>query len=691
MKQTIPFDFQEIYNSLVEIMYKKGYDAPYEGSNLAQLLTIISYATSMLNANTAININEMLLTLAQKHKNIIQDAKVLGYEPTQARSYIYQLELKFKDHKIYNFKPEKTFFTSNGKFYYYLDKDFELDLTDKSIDLENFTHFINVKEGTLISKENDKTLLKFVTKDQFFTIPYENIEDDGIFVTVTPPSNKTFKQKPEIFKKSNILLLDNNDTLQNSFIRIQDIETKTPTIYFQYAGAGKPLRQGSEVDIRLLITSGPQGFCNETWDSLDENIEINSFALLQPGTDIESLESIRLNAPLLNNTASRLVVANDYEAICRKHGAVKLAKVFGGEDEYPEKLGNIYFSLTPESQIRNIVDLDDYKLNFQAQDIRDYEKTKNIKNLNNNLFLLEDQLFKNFAKKLDTSSLNYYEPGVIDLVRNYNLPSLEYNIRNPVYILIDISVDIVKYGLTDIKTQVREKIKNLISQYILKLENFETEYFESNLINIIDDNLTSTSGLELDTSFNIILSPRNIYHETINSVYFAGASEDPYLANPSFEGLKETFIKFYLDTPYEKLYKNKYLILENLPKFGESSLGKLEIDTSTYKKDEKVYDFSKECITFLLKLDGKIVGTYKIINKRETYIEVKFYVSGDGYAPKMFIKDKCIEFDKVDSSKFNNIQTIKLIYPSNNFKTTRNTIFKLNKIMFKEIVKELKN
>lgn len=75
IKETIPFSFEEIYSDLVKRMTKKGYDAPYEGSNLAQLITLLSYSISSLNFNTAVNINENILELARKRKNIIQDRK----------------------------------------------------------------------------------------------------------------------------------------------------------------------------------------------------------------------------------------------------------------------------------------------------------------------------------------------------------------------------------------------------------------------------------------------------------------------------------------------------------------------------------------------------------------------------------------------------------------------------------------
>ena len=70
-KETIPFSFSDIYSNIQAKFTENGYDYQ-EGSNTAQLITAMSYLVSMLNANTAVNINENILTLARKRTNILQ-------------------------------------------------------------------------------------------------------------------------------------------------------------------------------------------------------------------------------------------------------------------------------------------------------------------------------------------------------------------------------------------------------------------------------------------------------------------------------------------------------------------------------------------------------------------------------------------------------------------------------------------
>ena len=46
--ETIPFNFDEVYEGIAAKFADKGYDSLYEGSNTSQLIAAMSYLTSML-------------------------------------------------------------------------------------------------------------------------------------------------------------------------------------------------------------------------------------------------------------------------------------------------------------------------------------------------------------------------------------------------------------------------------------------------------------------------------------------------------------------------------------------------------------------------------------------------------------------------------------------------------------------
>jgi hypothetical protein len=120
--ETIPFTFNDLFEESKGIFEDAGFDVS-DGSNTTQLSAVMSYLVSALNTNTAININETLLPYATKRKNIIQDARVLGYEPTRKTSYQYRIKIRLDDKMCgYGSFTLKKFssITANGNTYYYM-------------------------------------------------------------------------------------------------------------------------------------------------------------------------------------------------------------------------------------------------------------------------------------------------------------------------------------------------------------------------------------------------------------------------------------------------------------------------------------------------------------------------------------------------------------------------------------------
>jgi len=662
LKETVPFTFDEIYAGLVTKFAEKGYDAPYDGSNLAQLITSLAYTTSMLNANTAININETILTLAQKRPNIIQDARLLGYECAKQVSYVYELELKFKNTQLYTISKHSKF-EANGNTYYYMGDDIEVDATAGD------TITIKVKEGELHTYINEpENLRQVVANLQYFDIPYTNVEQEGIEVFVTYYEIDGILTTRSKFRRSETLLLDTDDDLMKKFIRLDNNEMYTPRIYFVLSGVGFEIPRGALIEMNVLVSKGPDGGMTSLPTSpLD--VEILGYTLITKGAVEESNESIKENAPVLHNTASRVVTAGDHAVVCQKHSACKEAFVFGGEDEHPVKLGNIFFSMTPEKATRT----------FSNNSENTIYTLNELENIENNYLLDEDI----YSQTVDSDG-NIVDRGIIDTIRVLNLPALEYNIRNPHYILMNFDITVVKYALSTVKKDVRTDLFNVLDTYVKTLEKFETEFFKSNVINLLDDYLTMITGLELDVNFQLMLNSKSLTHEYIDaSLTNINPTVNPYLANPIYERPKEYAIHLYLDIPYEEMYENFMLknpldLYKTLPylhciNFYDNK--DLTVDFSTYV-DDGTKDTRKKEIVFNIKLGSDIVGTYTIHNDRTTYIKIKIYFRDfDDVSAVVHPSITQIPTTILDIHKY-----VDLIYPSKNFKTLRTSIFKLNKV-----------
>ena len=233
IKETIPFNFDDIYAYIEAKFEDEGYDNE-EGSNTMQLVTAMSYLVSMLNANTASNINETILTLARKRSVALQDARVLGYEAEHIKSYQYNLTLEFSTpgtHRINKYD----YFTAGDYVYYYLG-----DTTDsfEVLEGETVTKTITVKEGDLKTPLGVYTIRKrFTPQDPFygplaFSLSYPNTYDKvrgkdghGIWIHGSPLDGSDRDPMSKgciVLDNDTIQLLDKKIEHKNSIILVHE-------------------------------------------------------------------------------------------------------------------------------------------------------------------------------------------------------------------------------------------------------------------------------------------------------------------------------------------------------------------------------------------------------------------------------------------------------------------------------------
>lgn len=339
-KQTVPFSFDELYSETRKLFGDLGFDVS-DGSNTSQLSAVIAYAVASLNTNTAININETLLPYAKKRKNILQDARVLGYEAIHKTSYQYKLSIILPENLIgYGTVaiPKYYLVQANGKKFYYCGDDLRVDLgslvvndtyispdllvfnndsviyngndvTNKWKDVErtfntNKKIELNVKEGEVITYDMDvasltKTIDSITINGlsrvrNYVDIPYTDVEDDGIECLVTYIDDNGITQEDVKFTRTTDYFFesDGSEYVNKCFLRLDDIQMGTPRVYFKYAGMGKGIPLNSTVKFNLLITSGPDGSMGDLkYTQIDDDISYEGISL----SSIESDNSLISN------------------------------------------------------------------------------------------------------------------------------------------------------------------------------------------------------------------------------------------------------------------------------------------------------------------------------------------------------------------------------------------------------------
>lgn len=599
--ETVPFSFDEIYEEIKGQFAEAGYDTA-EGSNTSQLITSLSYLVSMLNVNTSMNTNEMILKYANNRENILHDARNIGYEALSKTSYVYNLTLRFTAAGNYSI-PKYTEFTCGDYSYYYLGS--QIDLSNVE---EGDTITIDVKEGTLTQYADDPDSLSVTITEitengisqplYYIDIPYTNVEDDGLEVYANYYDEYGIYHKNEEWTKSDYSMIDADATLSKEYIRQDNIEFKTPRIYFKFAGLGKGLSVGTLVNINVLQSHGADGgilstsgvaITSATADKLAEsvkcetlsNFEVDKVEIVTRGQNEETIASIKQNAPVLYNSANRLVTAFDYSAACNRDSRVKYSIIWGGEDEYPLAPGHIWFTFYPNI-IHSYTANDDKTMWARNYITCDWDYSSDS---DEQLIEAEEFFSSNYIAETDIRS-NSYTNGVLthygiwDKLENLNIPTLVFHHRHPVYITFDYDIGILKYLVSDSKEAIHTEIFNLINNFFTgnddtsQIENFNVEYFNSSLIKRIDNRISDISGFNLELTTKVMLTNRNICLENQSTDY-----KDIYVS---------------LSVPYEKYFDdNNFLMYDVLPKIdtnyfieylGEAS-SRLFVDWSKIQED----------------------------------------------------------------------------------------------------------
>ena len=700
MTQTIPFNFEDLYKNAQQIFKQAGYDVN-EGSNVSQLCAVMAYLISALNLNTAFNINETLLPYATKRKNILQDARVLGYEAQHKVSYVYNCTITPSDDLI-GFGtvtiPKLSYLESNTHKYYVWEDNVILDYgsiivndtvlnpelisTTESVltkaDLKSISssktyyYFGNsklvisgsdlkvaytlakevfekeksfrVKEGNLIQTETDniRTLYVKVSESetkvsQFLDIPYTDVEENGIQCFVSFFDKSGEYQNNIEFTRANDYFFE-PESFTNHFLRLDDIEMCTPRVFFQYAGMGQGLPEDAQVRFNILVSSGKDGEASDigsfkTVFPTDNGLRTDALQgaeikldLAITGTSEESNNSIKINAPKVYNTAHRLITCKDYQSHCNKNTIVKDSVVWGGELEFPKAPGHIWFSF--------------YKPTVEYKDT-DFKISE-----------------KKYTRKTHEWYLKNTEiQSVFESLKNKNVPSLVFHHRHPIFLIFDYTIKILKYNTRQDVDTLNSELFNVLEKSCfrcesdegLALENFNVEYFHTNVVKRLDYSISDLSGFNIDLSTKFVLNQKTLCTENWNPEY------------------KDIYIP--LCVPFEKYFDgNGLLNTSKLPSIDTKKFVKLTYNNGDteipYLTGDLYTDWSY--ITDFQKYKKEVLKDKTKLNGLDEYT-VKFLSESD-LDKKMFIapvKLKLRYFIELKETVPNQIKLGFLLAPNN--------------------------
>jgi len=343
-------DFDNIKTNLKTFMQGQSefQDYDFEGSGFAVLLDVLSYNTHYLGFNANMLANEMYLDSADIRKNIVSIAKMIGYTPTSCRASSAELTVRVNDvpNTTTSLTMDKgTVFTSSidGTSYQYVTNQSYTIQPDSGV--FSFAN-VNIFEGTLVTF---KYTVDTTDPDQSFVLQNSNIDTSTLKVTIQNSSSDSTQTVYNLATGYS----DLSDTSKVYFL--QEVEDGKFEVYFGDGLLGKKLSDGNIVILEYIVTNKTEGNGASAFTLSGDvdgfsNVSITTTSNAANGSEPQTKESIRYNAPLQYTAQDRAVTSKDYETIVKSvYPNAQSVSAWGGEDDETPQYGVVKIAIKPIS------------------------------------------------------------------------------------------------------------------------------------------------------------------------------------------------------------------------------------------------------------------------------------------------------------------------------------------------------
>ena len=344
------FDFDAVKLNLKTFLQGQSefQDYDFEGSGFAILLDLLAYNTHYLGFNANMLANEMYLDSADIRKNIVSLAKMLGYTPTSARASNAVLSVKVNNvpSTTTSLTMDKgTVFTTSvdGTSYQFVtNQSFSVQPNAGVFQFDN----VNVFEGSLVTF---KYTVDTNDVDQKFIIPSNNADTSTLKVSVQTSSSDTTTEVYSLVNSFSGL----NDTTKSYFL--QENDDGRYEVYFGDGVLGKKPVDGNIIILEYIVTNKTEANGASTFTLSGDidgfsDVTITTTGNAANGSEAQTKDSIRFNAPLQYTSQDRAVTSKDYETIVKSvYANAQSVSAWGGEDDETPQYGVVKIAIKPIS------------------------------------------------------------------------------------------------------------------------------------------------------------------------------------------------------------------------------------------------------------------------------------------------------------------------------------------------------
>ena len=363
--QLTEVDFDQIKTNLIDYLKstKQFTDYDFSGSNLQVILNLIAYQAQLNAYSTNMIANESFLSSATIRDNVVSSARAVGYTPVSARSatstttFTYTLtETEFPSGfpSYLELLPGTIWQTASGRTNFFFNI---VDTQTAPVSSTGSCTFSNlvVYEGTYLTA--DFTVNK-ADYTQRFVLKNQNIDSSSIRVEVQENPNSELNT---FFEQANNLVTIGPES---TVYWLEEVNEEYYELTFGDGSFGKALKDGAKIHVTYVVTNGELAngvnclvnfaYAGETITSQGQKVtiipQLTAATDSSGGANIESIDSVKFNAPKSYAAQNRCVISQDYETIIREiYPAASDIYVYGGEELSIPEYGRVFVAIKPNS------------------------------------------------------------------------------------------------------------------------------------------------------------------------------------------------------------------------------------------------------------------------------------------------------------------------------------------------------
>ena len=507
-------DFDELRTNFKNYLATQDEFTDYDttGSAFSVLLDVLAYNTHVNSFYLNMIANEMFIDTAIKRNSLMSLSKMLGYLPKSRKSSYANVTIAVTPTD----SPSNVTIAKNTRFKSEINGITFSFVTDQSYsEVANGNSTVTIPNVKLVQGEPLTFRYTANTSDHSikYKIPNTGVDTDSVTVTlqesVDNTSQSTYTLASDLLNinsSSNVFFLepDSDDTYQVKFG--DDI-------------LGRKEKTGNIVIIGYNITNGSLGNGARIFSPVSTvggyaGASVTTISASIGGSDEESNDGIRFNAPRHYEVQNRAVTANDYKRIItREYPQVESVVVYGGETADPPQYGKVFVGIKPKSGLAITTSVKDF--------IRDVLNKYNVGSITPE-FVDIDYIFPvmtitvNYDSRLTSKTQSILKRDITSSITNFSTTDLQEFSKELRISKLSASIDDTNTAIVgnEIYTKLKKSFNPTLNEKLNYTIKFSNEIHHphaghmgaitSTEFTILDGENISRSGCKIDDVNGII-------------------------------------------------------------------------------------------------------------------------------------------------------------------------------------------